>query len=178
MTLTIKSATASDAKVLSTFGARIFYETHIPGHAQDVVTAHVARAFSPAQQARELADPTITTILGLDDSGTLIGFAQWRLGPVPSCVVDEEPAELWRFYVDREFHGVGIAQRLLDYTIENAYGAGVRTLWVGVWAPNARALAFYRKHGFVEVGTHPYIMVNEVQDDIVLVLKRRSRVAD
>ena len=45
-------------------------------------------------------------------------------------------------------------------------------------APNARALAFYRKHGFVEVGTHPYVMVNEVQDDIVLVHKRPSRIAD
>jgi ribosomal protein S18 acetylase RimI-like enzyme len=178
MTLTIKSATASDANALSAFGARIFYETYIAGHAQDVVVAHVAGAFSPAQQARELADPTITTILGLDDSGALIGFAQWRFGPVPSCVVDQEPAELWRFYVGREFHGLGIAQRLLNHTLENAYEAGVEAMWVGVWAPNARALAFYRKHGFVEVGTHPYVMVNEVQDDIVLVHKRRSPIAD
>jgi diamine N-acetyltransferase len=54
----------------------------------------------------------------------------------------------------------------------------VGTIWVAVWAPNARALAFYRKHGFVEVGTHPYVMVNEVHDDIVLVHTRRSQFAD
>jgi hypothetical protein len=30
MTPTIEAATASDAKALSTFGARIFYETYIP----------------------------------------------------------------------------------------------------------------------------------------------------
>ena len=34
-----------------------------------------------------------------------------------------------------------------------------------------------RKHGFVEVGTHPYILT-KVPDDIVLVHKRRSRIAD
>lgn len=39
------------------------------------------------------------------------------------------------------------------------------------------AVIFDRKHGFVEVGTHPYIMVNEVLNDIVLVHKRRSRIA-
>jgi ribosomal protein S18 acetylase RimI-like enzyme len=42
---------------------------------------------------------------------------------------------------------------------------------------NERALAFYRRQGFVAVGTHPYHFGGEVHDDIVMV-RERSRAGE
>jgi diamine N-acetyltransferase len=50
-----------------------------------------------------------------------------------------------------------------------AAAVGADALWLLVYRINERALAFYRKQGFVAVGTHPYHFGGEVHDDIVMV---------
>ena len=42
-------------------------------------------------------------------------------------------------------------------------------LWLGVWERNPRAIAFYRKAGFVEVGSHTFVLGSDPQRDLVLV---------
>ena len=46
---------------------------------------------------------------------------------------------------------------------------GGQHIWLGVWERNARALAFYRKKGFVEVGSHVFMVGSDPQTDLVLV---------
>ena len=46
---------------------------------------------------------------------------------------------------------------------------GGHRMWLGVWERNARALAFYRKAGFVEVGNHVFMVGSDPQTDLVLV---------
>jgi ribosomal protein S18 acetylase RimI-like enzyme len=41
-------------------------------------------------------------------------------------------------------------------------------VWLGVWERNPRAIAFYRKFGFREVGTHVFPLGNDPQRDIVM----------
>jgi ribosomal protein S18 acetylase RimI-like enzyme len=51
---------------------------------------------------------------------------------------------------------------------EHAGVAGARTLWLGVWERNPRAIAFYRKCGFTEVGTQTFVLGTDHQRDLVL----------
>jgi ribosomal protein S18 acetylase RimI-like enzyme len=76
--------------------------------------------------------------------------------------------EIRRFYVDRPFHGRGIAQALMRAVEETARTLGGRTLWLGVWERNPRAIAFYSKCGFVDVGQHDFILGTEEQTDRVM----------
>ena len=46
---------------------------------------------------------------------------------------------------------------------------GGRTLWLGVWERNARAKAFYGKNGFVDVGSHVFMVGTDAQTDRILV---------
>ena len=46
---------------------------------------------------------------------------------------------------------------------------GFPQVWLGVWEHNHRALAFYRKEGFVSVGTMAYVLGSDVQTDWVMV---------
>jgi ribosomal protein S18 acetylase RimI-like enzyme len=40
--------------------------------------------------------------------------------------------------------------------------------WLGVWEHNPRAIAFYRKSGFVEVGDHVFPVGRDPQRDVVM----------
>jgi ribosomal protein S18 acetylase RimI-like enzyme len=168
MDITIRAAVASDAAGLAELAARTFRDTFAAENAAEDMALHLARAYGPQQQGRELADPQIITLLA-DASGGSVGYAQLRRGPAPACVTGDAPIELWRFYIEREWHGHGIAQALMHHVEREARAAGARTLWLGVWERNERAKAFYRKCNFVDVGSHVFLVGSDAQTDRVLV---------
>ena len=106
----------------------------------------------------------------MESEGRAIAYTQIRRGPAPSCVTGELPVEIARFYVDRPFHGMGIAQTLMADAIEAARDLGGATVWLGVWERNPRAIAFYEKSGFRDCGWHTFIVGSDVQTDRVMVL--------
>jgi len=118
---------------------------------------YVAEHFAPALQAAELADPGLMTLVA-EVAGQAAGYTQLGHGAAPACVTGADPLEVIRFYVDRPWHGQGLAQALMRAAADHARAAGARTLWLGVWERNPRAIAFYKKVGFVEVGTHTFVL--------------------
>jgi ribosomal protein S18 acetylase RimI-like enzyme len=92
-----------------------------------------------------------------------------RWGTAPACVVARRPAEVQRIYVDRPWHGRGVAQALMAAMLEHARNGGADRVWLGVWEQNLRARAFYRRAGFADVGDHAFRLGDEVQRDRVMV---------
>ncbi len=168
MTPIIRRATDADAANLAELAARTFRDTFGADNRPEDLDMHVATAYGTVQQARELADPTIYTLVA-DQAGTLVAFAQLRTGDAPDCVMGSAPIELSRFYLAAEWHGRGLAQTLMDQVIDTARGAGAATLWLGVWERNPRAIAFYRKAGYLDVGAHVFIVGTDPQTDRILV---------
>ena len=54
-------------------------------------------------------------------------------------------------------------------TLARARALGRRTIYLAVWERNARAIAFYRKAGFRDVGSQPFQLGADVQNDRVMV---------
>jgi ribosomal protein S18 acetylase RimI-like enzyme len=75
---------------------------------------------------------------------------------------------LKRFYIDRAWQGTGLAQLLMRATFDAAIASGARTVWLGVWEHNPRAIAFYRKFDFVEVGSHAFMLGRDRQTDLIM----------
>lgn len=161
----IRLAVPADAAALAALAERTFRDTYAADNTPADMAAYVAQAYSPAHQARELADPAITTLVAAGPTGEFMAYAQVRRGAAPASVTGPAPVELWRFYVDRVHHGQGLAHQLMAAVLETAARRGAATLWLGVWERNARALAFYRKHGFVEVGAHTFVLGADQQAD-------------
>jgi diamine N-acetyltransferase len=130
---------------------------------------HLARSYGVAQQTAELAHPAITTLVASVD-GALTGYAQLRLSRSPACITAARPLELWRFYVARAWHGRGVAQQLMAGAVAAARGRGAASLWLGVWEHNPRAQAFYKKSGFVAVGSQTFFVGTDEQTDRVMEL--------
>jgi GNAT superfamily N-acetyltransferase len=163
----VRDAVAADAVELSRFAAAIFHESFGWGNDPADMAAYTSEAYSPARQRAEIEDASTVTLV-VEAGGELIGFAQLVRGPAPVCVAGAAPVELKRFYVATSWHGRGVAGALFEVVQARALGMGGRTLWLGVWAPNARAIAFYRRAGFVEVGTQVFQLGRDAQTDLVM----------
>lgn len=167
MSISIRTGTPADAEALAELAARTFRDTFGSDNRPEDLALYLTQAYGPVQQGRELADPDITTLLA--GTGHAPGaYAQLRRGHAPDCVSGESPLELWRFYVAREWHGRGLAQALMRRVEAEAERCGARTLWLGVWERNERALAFYRKCGFTDVGSHIFMVGSDPQTDRVM----------
>jgi GNAT superfamily N-acetyltransferase len=167
MSLGIRLAAPHDAAAVGGFGERSFRETFGPHNRPEDMDAYCRATYALERQRAELAAPDRLTLLAEVD-GVLAGYAQLRDGPAPACVTGAEPIELLRFYVDSRWHGQGIAAALMAQVIAHARRRGRRTLFLAVWEHNPRAIAFYRKQGFEEVGSQPFQLGQDVQTDRVM----------
>ena len=166
--LRIRVAVEADAAALAAFAARTFEETFGPDNRAEDLRAHLHEAFGLAPQSLELRNPDMVTLLAHLDT-RLVAFAQVLPKDPPSGIAIDRPIELHRFYVDRPAHGKGVAQRLMQAVHAAARGFEGKTLWLGVWKHNPRAIAFYKKVGFVDRGSHDFYVGSDRQTDRVLV---------
>ena len=169
----IRAGAETDAGVLAAFAARTFEETFGSQNRPEDLQAHLKKAFGITQQARELSNPNMATLLAYDDD-RLIAFAQVLRQEPPAGIHIDQPIELHRFYVDRAAHGKGVAQRLMRAVHAAAHSFGGLNLWLGVWERNPRAISFYRKVGFSDCGSHDFFVGADRQTDRVLVAPVRA----
>lgn len=163
----IRPATPADAAMLADLGARTFEDAFGRDNRPGDMALYLTRTYGLSQQAAELAHPGVITLIAEAD-GQAAGYAQLRKGPPPGCVKGPAPVEVWRFYVDRPWHGWGVAQALMAAVRREAVSRGGRTLWLAVWERNERAKGFYRKCGFLDVGSQPFILGEDQQTDLVM----------
>lgn len=158
----IRRATAADAAELSAFAARTFRDTFGDDMGAEDMELFLAQTYSEAQQRDEIERGT--TLLAMRDD-VLAGFAQLATTDAPACVDGPSPVEIGRFYVDKAFHGRGVAHELMDAALAAARNMGGATVWLGVWEHNHRAMAFYAKFGFRDVGSHGFLVGTDLQTD-------------
>jgi len=166
--IVIRRASAADAAALASLAARTFEETFAADNRPEDMAAHRATAYGIPQQSAEIADPRMATIVAVTDA-RLVAYAQVRRVPPPSCVTHPSAVELQRFYVERAMHGTGLARDLMGAALDAVRSFGGRHVWLGVWERNARAIAFYAKCGFVDVGSKIYMVGPDAQVDRVMV---------
>lgn len=166
--LTIRTATCEDAHALAEFAERSFRDTFGCDNVESDMAQYVARAFGEETQRAELADSRRVVLLA-ETSGVIAGYAQLMNDSAPDDIAMERPViELERFYVAHEWHGRGIAQQLMARATEVALQSDAATLWLAVWERNPRAITFYRKSGFADVGAKLFVLGNDRQTDRVM----------
>jgi diamine N-acetyltransferase len=168
MGVTIRRATESDADLLSKIALKIFLDTFAAQNDQRDIEIHAKRSYAPEIQLSELQDPGKVYLIAESD-GAAAGFAMLGEPQSDSCSAFDSAVELFRFYVDQQWHGQGIAQQMMHEVEEVARSLGGRTLCLGVWEHNPRAIRFYEKIGFRDAGSQPYLLGEDLQTDRVMV---------
>lgn len=169
---TIRHAAPADAATLTALMASTFRETWAPHYAPADLAAYLADHYSQAHQLAQLTAPASPILLAeATADGAAIGFARLHSAPPPACVAQFGPApaiELGSLYVAAAWHDRRVGAALFAAALALADAAGCQTLWLGVWPDNHRALRFYYARGFVRVGTHPFAVGQQVDEDLLL----------
>lgn len=101
------------------------------------------------QWRRQVEDPSVTTFVACDPQDRIVGLAS--VGSSRDDDLDEPGGELYAIYVDPVAWGTGVGTALHEAGVaELARRFGCATLWVLIG--NARARAFYERHGWHQDG--------------------------
>ena len=98
----------------------------------------------------------------------IIGYLKVNFGKAQTDFKEDDSIEIERVYVLSEFHGKDVGKKLLDKAIEISREKNAKSVWLGVWEKNYKAIRFYQKNGFLEFGKHPFILGDDIQTDILM----------
>ncbi len=155
-TTVLRAATADDALCIAVLGGQVFLDTYATQGLRPVLAREVRQHFDPHLMARLLAQPEQRFVVA-ECQGHLVGFVQLALGARQPLVQATVSAEVERLYVLRRFAGRGLGTRLLEHAAGIAAEHCATHLWLSAWVGNTRALAYYAKLGWLDVGATDYV---------------------
>jgi diamine N-acetyltransferase len=164
MEITVRRAIPADGEMLTRLAARTFNDAFASSNTPENMQAYMSAAFNLPGIERELTDPRAMFMIA-EVAGEPAGYAKLYQGEVPECVTGPDPIEIVRLYVEQKWLGSGVGRELMRTCLDDARQSGHRTIYLGVWEENHRALAFYRKWGFEIVGSHILMVGDDPQND-------------
>ena len=169
--ITLRECNVADASTLAVIASATLLEAFaglIPG---DALLGHCAKHHIPAAYMTFLQQSETRAWLAEVAPGNApIGYALLTTPDFPTDLIRPGDLELRRIYLFSRFHGGGTGQRPVDSAIAEARRQRAKRLLLGVHPGNHRALGFYRKNGFVQVGTRNFHVGTSTFHDPVFAL--------
>ena len=165
----IRYGTTDDAAILSEFAAKAFYHTFANDNTPENMAAYLKASFSPEIQFHELSASENIFLIAETESRP-IGYAQLVMDSKEESLQGTRSLEIRRIYASPEHIGQGVGKELMISSIQEARQRGCDSIWLGVWEKNLRAIRFYKKWGFKEVGTHIFYVGDDPQRDFIMEL--------
>ena len=144
---------------------RIFTDTFARNFDEAEFQKFCDHVYAPeGPMARDFAAPDVRWHVATY-AGEPIGYA--KLTPLRAPFAEAAPGamEFQQLYVLAEWHGTGVADRLIDWGIAQARESGAPELYLTVFDHNQRAKRFYARHGFSEVGNCTFQLGDRIDND-------------
>ena len=164
---TIRLANTSDAFDLAQLAESTFRDAFSEFNSTKNMDAHCSESYGKKLQQSEIENENRITLV-VEKNQQLIAYAQLKWDKSPQCISANYPGEIQRLYVDKNYHGSGVSHELMDKCILLLQNLDKDLIWLGVWEHNPRAIAYYKKFGFVEVGEHKFLLGDDLQRDIIM----------
>jgi ribosomal protein S18 acetylase RimI-like enzyme len=165
---TFRPATVDDALCVSVLASQVFVTTYATLGIREAIARHVTE---------ELSVPAIAALIASSDqrfivaeiAKHLVGFVQLKLRTEHHAVSSPNSAEVVRLYVLERFASNGVGTSLLTRAEALAVAQGAQHVWLTAWVGNTRALAFYLRRGYTELGPATYVFHGENIENRLLV---------
>jgi ribosomal protein S18 acetylase RimI-like enzyme len=157
--VTFQRLQPADAALLSRVGGITVTESHGHSASPDVFQSYVDRSFSIEACRAELENPG-NIFYGVYSGDMPAGYFKIITGTAHKDVQLQPITKLERLYLLKEYYGRRLGDQMLQQAIIISTGAGDKGMWLNVWKKNDRALAFYKKKGFVIVGEYDFVLTS------------------
>lgn len=168
--ITIVPVELKDVEKLQAISRITFSQTFTEHNSAEDMDAYLNKSFSISQLSSEIANVD-SEFYFAQDGEIVIGYLKVNTGVAQTESKEPNAFEIERIYVDAGFLGKKIGQLLFNKAIELAKAKNKSYVWLGVWEENHRALAFYKKNGFVPFDKHIFKLGNDEQTDIMMKLE-------
>ena len=164
--ISFRRAVETDTLTLSMLATQVFLDTYATDGIRASVAREVQAQLGPAAIEALLHRPD-TRLVVAERAQHLVGFVQSTAGAQHALVAQLPGIELDRLYVQEPFTGRGLGKALLAHAEAHAAAQGASVLWLTCWVRNARALAFYARQGYAELGGTDYQFEGERHENRV-----------
>ena len=165
--ITIQRATLADATALLAFSKKTFYDFYGHLNTSENMEIYSATNFTMDSMLNQLnnADSDFYLALFGDE---IAGYVKINYNDAQNDIKDKNALEIERIYVSAEHHGKYNGKQLLNLALAIAAEKQCAYVWLGVWDQNEKALAFYKRNGFEQFGTHDFWLGNDKQTDLLM----------
>lgn len=168
MTVDIRACSQEDLLKLQEISIETFNDTFKDQNSPDNMRAYLERAFNAKQLGAELSN-SCSDIFFVYYNDELAGYLKVNRDGAQSEQMSDASLEIERIYIRKKFQKHGLGKYLLNKAMETALEHKKKEIWLGVWEKNDNAIAFYKKMGFVQTGSHSFYMGDEEQIDFIMV---------
>ncbi|WP_298545693.1 GNAT family N-acetyltransferase [uncultured Aquimarina sp.] len=163
----IKTATKADTEVLALLGRLTWSESH--GHYiedKNDVLKYLNENFSVFKTKQNINDPKqLFYIIYADDLP--VGYAKLVVDASNKNITSQNSCQLERIFILSDFIPLKIGRQLLTFVEEQAKKLQLDTMWLTVYIKNNRAIRFYEKNEFKNVGELNFIVNGKGYENIV-----------
>jgi ribosomal protein S18 acetylase RimI-like enzyme len=165
--LIINKADLKDLETIQSLGRETFYETFAQHNSEEEMQNYLDKSFASEKLTSELNNPDSQFFIAREED-LPVGYLKVNTGKAQTELQDENSLEIERIYVKSSHHGKKVGQVLYEKAVEIAQAEKKKSLWLGVWEENLRAVNFYKKNGFVEFDKHIFRLGNDEQTDLMM----------
>jgi GNAT superfamily N-acetyltransferase len=163
----IRAGGVDDAACIAVLATQVWLHTYATNGISAEISHYTRHQLIP-ETYLSILDDSSARLWVAELDGYLIGFAVVKFGvpcpaPVPAF------AELQTLYVQEHFWGHGFGRQLLFVAEEMARTETGLPLWLTVNVRNVRAIGFYGRHGYSEVGKSDFVMGDQRYENHVFI---------
>ena len=162
----IRIAEAKDSSDIAALSIQVWLDTYAKKGIRKSISQYVLNEFTEKNIESKLSSENEVYFVAIED-GHLIGYVSLNISA--SCPVTRNKIpELDRLYIQEGFTGSGVGSKLLNSALTFCNSEGHKQVWLTVFYENTRALKFYEKHAFKEIGLTYFELENEKHKNHVL----------
>jgi ribosomal protein S18 acetylase RimI-like enzyme len=151
----ILKAGEKDAQLLSEIGKLTFLESHGNSAKTEDINAYVIKTYSENVFKKELSD-TKNIYYTIHYNKLPVGYSKIIFNaPYPGSR-EKNITKLERLYLLEEFHNLKLGAELFKFNMDVSKRNDQLGIWLFVWKENQRAVNFYKKKGFVIIGSYDF----------------------
>ena len=157
----IRLARKEDARFIALLGRTTFTETfgHFFRNQQDLIDYYNS-TFSVQKIEAGIEKPN--NLFWIDFANRLpVGYEKRKLHSNSGFVDSKEVCQLQKIYVLKDFLSMKIGLELQGALLDKAKVLHFTQIWLSVLNSNERAIRFYEKSGFEQVGNHDFQIEKE-----------------
>ncbi len=163
----IRSGVPGDAENLTALAMQVWLQTYATEGISSTISSYVLSEFTVARfQALLSAESSVVFIAEVGKN--LVGYAVVSVD-TPCPEPTSAKVELATLYIQAPFAGKGVGSSLLRQAESWARQEKNSSVWLTVNSRNVRAIAFYTKHQYRQLGITYFALGHEKHENLVLV---------